>query len=500
MKKIKILALFAFLGFMSCDNYLDVNDSPNNAKDTDITPDLALAAAQTSSYANVTTTMNFLGNLYMNNWGYDVNSYAVTSPPEFTHSIDNSFYQAVWNTPMRASANLTNIINTEFPNYENHVAIAKICKAYYFQYIVDMYGDVPYSQAHLGVIDITPSYDDAKTVYRDLYEELSEAIALIDNSPNAKSVGGEDAVFAGNMLKWKDFANTIKLRLLMRQSDLADSGTDSETTAYLADKFMNDLAGASFLTEDATLNPGYSADKSDTRNPFWNVMYAADNETVSGFYRQYKCSDRNAALLNDTADPRRFKLFTAVGGTIVGVKQGDSSTTNGGLAPSTLSSFGTGVLSGPSQDAYMMSHAESLLLQAEAVHRGYMAGDAQTLFNSALAASFAQLGAVPGTYISDINNSPGQGYGAGSYADKIAAIMYQKNIALQGTSNVLEVFIEYTRTGLIDSVPGTILTATLAHPNRPRRLMYPSTEYSTNSANVPAQGDVFTTGSFWYAY
>ncbi len=69
MKKIKILALFAFFGLVSCDNYLDVNTSPNNATKDDITPDLALSAAQTSSYANVTTSMNFLGNLFMNKLG-----------------------------------------------------------------------------------------------------------------------------------------------------------------------------------------------------------------------------------------------------------------------------------------------------------------------------------------------------------------------------------------------------------------------------------------------
>ncbi|MFC4738906.1 SusD/RagB family nutrient-binding outer membrane lipoprotein [Flavobacterium ponti] len=497
MKKIKILALFAFLGFMSCDNYLDINESPNNAKNTDITPDLALAAAQTSSYANVTTSMNFLGNLFMNNWGFDVNSFAVTNPAEFSYSIDNNFYAAIWNTPMRNTANLSNIINTEFPNYENHVAIAKICKAYYFQILVDMYGDIPYSEAHLGVEDITPSYDDAKSVYRDLYVQLDDAINLIDNSPAANAVGAEDAVFGGNMERWKQFANTMKLRLLMRQVDLAEAGTDAETTAYVADKFAT-LAGSSFLDVDATLNPGYSDTRADTRNPFWNIMYGADNTTVSTFYRQYKASKRNADNLNDNGgDPRRFRLFTPVGGQVVGVLQGDNAVVNGGTAPTTLSSFGPGVLIGASQDAYMFSAAESFLLQSEAVLRGYMPGNDEALFNAAINASCAQLGVTEGGYIGAISSVPGKGW-TGTVAQKIEAIMYQKNIALQGTSQALEAFIEYTRTGLIDSVPGSILGAT--QPNRPRRLLYPTSEYTSNSANVPAQGNVFTTGSFWYAY
>ena len=497
MKKIKILALFAFLGIVSCDNYLDVNDSPNNPKASDVTPDLALAAAQTSSYANVTTSKNFLGNLFMNNWGFDVNSFAVTNPTEFSYSLDNNFRQDIFTTPMRNTANFTNIINTPFPNYENHIAIAKICKAYYFQTLVDMYGSVPYSQAHQGVAEITPAYDDDKAIYRDLYEQLDQAIVLIDNSPAAKAVGSEDAVFGGNMSFWKEFANSLKLRLLMRQADLADAGTDAETTSYVASKFA-DLAGASFLSVDATLNPGYSDTRSDTRNPYWNIMYGADNTTVSGFFRQYKASKRNADNLNSTSDPRRSRLFTLVGGQVVGVLQGDNSVVNGGTAPAVLSSLGPGVLIGASQDAYMMSLAESLLLQCEAVHRGYLTGNAQQLFDDAITSSCVQLGTTAGGYIGSINGTPGKGYGVGTYAQKIEAIMYQKNIVLQGNNNALEAFIEYTRSGLIDSVPGSILPATQA--NRPRRLLYPTAEYTSNSANVPAQGNVFTTGPFCYAY
>lgn len=498
MKKIKILALFAFLGIISCDNYLDINDTPNNPLASQVTPNLALAAAQTGSYSQVTTNMNFLGNLFMNNWGFDVNSFAVTNPAEFSYSIDNSFRQAIWNTTFINTANLTNIINTEFPNYENHVAIAKICKTYYFQYLVDLYGDIPYTEAHQGVDNITPAYDNAKAIYRDLYDQLDQAIALIDNSPSANAVAGEDAVFGGDMGKWKQFANTMKLRILLRQSDLAIAGTDSETTTYVTAKFAT-LAGASFLDVDATLNPGYSGARADTQNPFYGTMYNLDG-TVTTFFRQYKASDRNAINLNSTTDPRRSRLFTLVGGTVVGVKQGDNSVVNGGTAPAVLSSFGPGVLVGSSQDAYMISLAESLLLQAEAVHKGYLSGNAQNLFDAAIVASCAQLATTtaPAAYISSINGTPGKGYGVGTSAQQMEAIMYQKNIALQGTSNVLEVFIEYTRSGLIDSVPGSILPATQA--NRPRRLLYPTSEYTGNSANVPAQGNVFTTGTFWYAY
>src|SRR5690606_17406564 len=197
----------------------------------------------------------------------------------------------------------------------------------------------------------------------------------------------------------------------------------------------------------------------------------------------YRASEYIADELNENpVDPRRGRLFSLLNGQVVGVRQGDASQTGGGTAPPAMSVIGPGVIVGPEQDGYMMLAAESFLLQAEAVHRGYLAGDAQSLFNQGIAASIAQLGATPGTYITDINTVLGKGYGAlgASSDDQIEAIMYQKKIALMGT-NALEVYIEYTRTGLIDEIP---LTSGATQPNRPRRLLYPNSEYTGNAGNV----------------
>lgn len=501
MKKIKLIALVLVGTFMSCDNFLDVNESPNNPNVSQVSPELSLAAAQTTSFSQISRGMNNFGNLLMNNWGYDVNSFAVTNSPELSYSIDSNFYSGTWDGIFLPTANFTNIINYDAkPNYENHKAIALICKSYYFQILVDAYGDIPYTFAHLGASEATPSYDDDKAVYRDLYDKLDVALDLISNSPNAISVGSEDVIFGGNMNQWVKFANTLKLKMLMRQSDLAKSGTDAETTAYLAAKFPT-LVGVQFLDADATINPGYSNSRRDTQNPFYNLMFQIDETTPTAFFRQFRASDYNADNLNDpiATDPRRGQLFQLIGGAVVGVLQGDNAVVNGGTAPLVISAIGPGQVVSSAQDGYMISLAESLLLQAEAAHEGYLPGSAQGLFDAAITASCAQLGVSPGAYIANVNTVVGKGYGANAVpADQIKAIMYQKNIALQGTQNTFEAFVESTRTGVIDLIPGTIGTPTQS--NRPRRLLYPTSELTGNSANVPAQGNVFTTGAFWFAY
>lgn len=495
MKKIKyLIPAVAFLLF-SCDDYLDVNKSPNNPQLEDITPDLALANAETGPYRTLTRTMNRLGNFFMNNWGMNVNSFAVTAPQEYSLALDNSFYSGIWDGLYTSTANLTNIINHEAPNYENHKAIAKILKAYYFQYLVDIYGDIPYSEAHLGAENTSPKYDDDAVIYKDLVVQIDQAVAMM-NTAGAKAVGNEDVIFKGNMANWEKFANTLKLRILMRQTD---SGVALST--YLSDQFAS-LAGKTFLDVNATINPGYTNGLPTQQNPFYNLLYEVDGTTDKQEMRFVRASKYMGDKLNaGPTDPRRGRLFALVSGTVQGVTQGDLAVVNGGTAPASISPLGPGIVVNSSQNGFMMTLAESLFLQAEAMHEGYLTGgSAQALFDQGIAASMTQLGATVGTYVTSVNLVVGKGYGAigATAAQQLEAIMYQKNIALQGGINGMESFIEYTRTGLIDSVPLSIFGVTQA--NKPRRLLYPTSELVGNTANVPAQNvnDAFTTGPFWY--
>ena len=136
MKKIKfILPLIAFALF-SCDNYLDVNTSPNNPQASQITPNLSLAAVQTASYSPLVRRMNELGNVFMNNWGANVNSFTGGYAEEFGITMSNNFYEDIWNSVYRSTYEYSNIINNPTADYDHHKAIAKIMKSFYFQYLV----------------------------------------------------------------------------------------------------------------------------------------------------------------------------------------------------------------------------------------------------------------------------------------------------------------------------------------------------------------------------
>ncbi len=507
MKKVKfILPIIAATLLFSCDDYLDINESPNNSTADNVSPNLSLAVAQTAPYRTLTRNANVLGNLLMNNWGFNVNSFAVTNPEEFSLNFNNNTGSAIWDGLYVNTYALSKITAYESDQYDNHKAIAKILKSFYFQYLVDLYGDIPYFEVHQGTNSLTPSYDDGQVVYRDLVVQIEEAIAMIDNAPDGTvAVGSEDVMLGGNMDAWKRFGNTVKLRLLLRQSEM----TDPETTSYLTAEFA-ELAGAEFVNQDVTINPGYS-NNAEQQNPFFDLFYnvgpgtgatpaaqLASRETT--IFRQYRASDWIADEINSNpVDARRGRLFTLIGGSVVGVIQGDAAQVSGGTAPTNLSALGPGVLTSSEQDGYVMTLAESKLLQAEAVLRNYLPGDAQALFNEGVLASFSQLGATPGAYITEVNGIPGKGLGSGTFEEKIWAISYQKNIALMGT-NSIEAFIEATRTGYIDQIDLALGAVLNGRTHKPRRLLYPTSELAGNSANVPdiSLEDIFVQGPFWF--
>lgn len=479
MKKYKIhfWALVLVLGFSSCDDYVDINKSPNNPIADAVAPELSLAGGLNQPFREFAVRPNALGNLFMNSWGGNTNSFTGVYVTEFNLDIDNSFYARVWENLYLSTLTYQDIIDYPSADYDNHKAIAKIMKTFYFQYLVDLYGDIPYSEAH-DVTNPTPAYDDDQAIYRNLVVQLEEAVALIENaSATTKSVGGEDIIFQGDMDNWVKLANTIKLRLLIRESGVASSAS------YLATEFQ-ELAGADFITEDVTINPGYSNSANERQNPFYNTYGFQTDETTPRNGRSSTVATQHAVdFLNGTTtgvgDPRLGRIYSNDGtpNSYTGVIQGQ----NGIQAPDNLSLLGPGITKSSSQDGYIFTAAESYFLQSEAALKGYLGGDAKSLFESGITSSFVLLGLTPAVATAYIGTSSSVNkIGWDGSANKIEAIMTQKWIALTNI-NPTEMFIEYNRTGY----PYTPMATTAQFPNKPYRLVYPNSEYVANSANVP---------------
>jgi len=485
--------LLAVIMMASCEEFLDVNEDPNNP--VSVTPDLVLPVGQVYTaniiQGNTGRRANCIGNMLMYNWSQSDGYSWYTD--EFKYNVTSSFYQGIFNDSYSNALKQYQILDQlEGVTNNNYRAIAKVMKAFHFQLLVDFYGDVPYSEALLRSQEATPKYDDAKTIYEDLIAQLDTAILLIDNAESTSLVpGNDDAIFNGDMMDWKKFANSVKLRILIRQSNMA--GRDAYIKAEL-DKIAAE--GSGFITGDVGVNPGYAKEESK-QSPVWNYFGYDASGTITMDNNATCASDFILEYLATTTDPRIDRLYEKPSTGHLGVKQGlldyDTPIADA-FVPALVSNIGPGILKGATQDAIIYTLAECYFNQAEARQKGLITtgDDAKTLYNKGIKASFDYLGVAADRF--DIYTAQNKNLvNWDASANKLEAIITQKWIAVNGIT-AEQSWFDYNRTGYPSNLPISLQSA---KADRPVRIYYPAGEYSSNGENVPAQPDAFTDKIFW---
>jgi hypothetical protein len=470
IKTFNVLAVILLLASCS-DDYLDINVDPNNP--LTVTPDLLLPVALNySAFANERNRgMNTLGNMMMYNWSQsDGFSWYLD---EFAYLVTPSFYQQnfdyVYSNALKQYTSLLEVEGAENGYYH---AIAKIMIAYHFQLLVDQYGDVPYSEALLRGENPTP-----------------DMITATDGVDGAIRPGDDDGMYSGNMDEWKAFANSVKLRILVRQIDMSGRAgyIQSELAAIAAE-------GSGFVTDDVGVNIGY-VQQENQQNPKWDAF----GQDVSGANTLNNDATCATPFLLDyldlTNDGRLDFIYERPGTGHLGVPQGlegydETEYGVDGLVPGLVSNIGPGILKGPDQDAILMTLAEVYFNQAEAVLKGAMSGDAGALYDMGVSASFSYLGAgSAAAYLAQ----PKQLVNYDFSNNKLEAIITQKWIAVNGI-DASQSWFDYNRTGYPSNLPISLQAFT---SDRPVRLFYPSSEITSNGLNLPAQPDAFSSKIFW---
>ncbi|WP_374364471.1 SusD/RagB family nutrient-binding outer membrane lipoprotein [Cloacibacterium sp.] len=524
----KIFLILSTLALVACK--LDDNIDPNLPQTKDLSPRNLITAAETTSYAAQTGSMFQLSNIWTNTWSGNYYYYAAPMTREYQMDVTSTFYNGIWNSNYLALANLSQIITSEkSANYPLHVAMSKILFANSMQYIVDFYGDAPYSEAFQQQKKLTPKYDKGEDIYHDLVIKLNEAISTL-NSVSMPDVGNEvrateDVIFgasgngdtaASSLLygpwkeNWIKLAKTIKLRILLRQSNVSDATIKTFVNQQLSTLIV-DPAINPFVSSDVTIQPGYNSGTQAGMNPLYGAygFYLYDGTRNNSGNRYIMISDHFAKLLrgdaskptSGVADPRRKAMYRArVRGTapseVYGIEQG--SVKPSGLLEDNFSRLGwiynTALATGSANVGYLVTSSESELLQAEAavLYPQYFS-NAQMHYNKAVEKSFTAYGLTgsdASTYLASLDSKSVGWSGAPS---KIAAIQYQRLVCLNLTRPV-ETYINYLKTGY----PNTPLAVTATKPNKPYRLVYPQSEYVGNSANVPnvTANDVFVKNNF----
>lgn len=254
-------------------------------------------------------------------------------------------------------------IENNAKNLETKKAIVDVVEVYAYTVLVDMFGNVPYSEALTD--NKFPKYDDAKTIYEDLLKRLSVAITNM----KATSVDMGDPIYGGDVSLWKKAANSLKLRMAMRLVDV-----DAALSKKYAEEAAKDVIGNNAENFGITY---YGA--APNTNPLWVSLVQSGRDDFVG-------ADTMIDLMNPIKDPRLPLFFNTVEGVYKGGIYGSANASNNYSALSDN-------LKNPSLKGSGISYAEVKFLLAEAVARGYnVSGTAQEHYNAAIIASITEWG------------------------------------------------------------------------------------------------------------
>lgn len=469
------------LGVSSCRKFMDVNTNPNISQTA--TVQTLLPAAELYIGSSVGVDLQVIGSIWAQYWTQSPVGTQYEQFEKYTPSRDA--FSSAWTNLYAGAENfyqLSNLADTQ--NKTQYQAIAVLMQAYTFQLIADGWGDAPFKQALKGQYSsghlITPKYDSQMVVYNGILADIDSANKLI-NTADPVHPGADDLIYGGDMSKWKKFANTLKLKVILRTASIDPVGAQAKVAALYAS-----VPKPVFIGEGDEAKIAYGS-SSANRNP----LYSEESSTKLGGIQNLAASKTCIDAMNGNSDPRVRIFYQSGSAGFSGIAQsaynvpvtagsyaipgiyvaGDMSNANSGNAPVNL-----------------LSSWESLFLQAEVVARGWaVTGSSDNaLFYQGIKASFDYpfyYNALVATYTPTTGSAyndyvsaggPWTSYPtAGTLAAKLSFIITQKWFAMCGNQG-FEAWTELRRTGypnfLVHPVNSLIGT------DRPRRCLYPTSE------------------------
>lgn len=390
-------------------------------------------------------------------------------------------------------------VKNELKNYQG---ISLVLKSFLYQSMTDIYGNIPYSEAIKAKSDGInfPKYDSQEEIYAGILSDLTLANDLL--SASNEPVSG-DVLYNGDIMKWKKFANSLRLRCLLRISDRKDptaamSEIVSNPATYPLFTSYQEQAALQYLTEFGNEFPRYRG----------NGFGQSASQTMVNILK-----DLNDTRLRVFAQPTPASAGSATP-VYVGVPNGiaDESTFNGGTANQSL----PGLMWAPTNaspafaspvavQTLLMTYGELQFILAEAAERDFIDGDPEDYYLAGIQSQFDYYASrIPSNYVfpKPADVQPAASYYSqntvaytGTQEEKLEKIWLQKWLALYNSG--FEGWSEWRRTGVPTITPG---------PNSlgfvPVRMIYPLSEQATNRANydaaVDAQGADNTETHVWW--
>jgi len=383
-----IVSIVLILGAGACESdFLDVNTSPNASS----TADPALLFTNAINEYSTNRTIDFgptgmaIGQLFSG--GGSLGAGVFTQPERYIIStnVNGNTWRSHYRNEHKNLKLASDIAETSEPVQNNAAAQCKIFRAMIFWSTTVIWGDVPFSEAVSVNFETPneleydqPNFDPQEQVLNGVLSMLDDAIAQIDDA-SPLAIANGDLIYNGDMEKWRRFAKSVKFRTLMTMVD-ADPSKEAEIGALIAEGDM-----ISSLADNARF-PYFSV--SGNRNPFWETL----NAFAGAQNLFYFAAESMVELMKSKSDPRLEVYFEPYPGggdpdsEIMGVPPGGdaSPSVHWVLSTAPVGTDGTNELVRPASPDILFSYQEQLFLEAEAIARGFAAGDADAKMREAI--------------------------------------------------------------------------------------------------------------------
>jgi hypothetical protein len=451
--KISLMALLTLAG-VSCSDFGDINNDPNNT--TSVAPEVLL----TNALRSVSDVLGATSGIYY------IQFMSETQYTDATRYSDVNFDFNGWYSGPLADLNHIIELNSNDAtaldaqvsgSNANQIAVARIMKAYFFHFMTDRWGPLPYTNALQGRDNLRPAYDTQETIYMDLLNELSEAVAQMDGGAGVDG----DFILGGDMDMWAVFANTLRMKMALRLSEVDPATAQAQFADAVADGVIS--------SNDQDILYPYLAE-TNNQNPWFGRFITRTDFAISSTMVDYM-KPLGDPRLNVYADPA--PNYGDVRGMPYGIE-------NAGDIPNDEISFpGFPAVRGQDAPIAIMTYAETLFAMAEGAHRGWINGDAQQMYEDAIRASWRQWGVYDEDAFNTFIAQPEVAWDANN---AIELIHNQKWVALylQG----YEAWAEWRRTGYPELDPAPVPLS--GQDAIPVRHGYPTTERDLNADNYNA--------------
>lgn len=397
-----LLMLTVVFTYTACDtvDFDDINVNTNDPSDASTASLLTSSQRLIGAYLGSTTPNLYVQ--YLSNGQYDEESRYQTLNWSY-----NAWYANLTNlnriielnsneeTMVAAQANGSNA---------NQIAVATILRVYFLQGMTNRWGQIPYTQALQGLESPRPAYDSQEVIYTGLFNELDDALALMDDGTGPTG----DILLNGNMERWSQFANTLKMTMALRLS---------KANPTLGKAKFNEALGKTISSNSENIMYQFLSDEAND-NPWEDRFFAPD------FRRDYLISDVfvdeliGSGSSSNPEDPRLPKMAEPATntGTFVGAPYGKSNS-----ATDNYSFITSDIIANPEAPLYIFTYAEVLFARAEAAELDWTSEDAEMLYEDAIAASMDQWGVDAGAAQAYIAKNPYMG---------LESIGYEKWVAM----------------------------------------------------------------------